>query len=353
MITTKNLSTFTQVSQILLGVVAFIFILYIGQEIILPILFAVIIAIVLNPLVKFLTSKNINRILAIIIALVTAALILFIVTYFISSQIAAFSSDLPKFEKKFTELYHQTLTWISNTFGLEKSKIINWIEKTKDKGFGSSKALLGPLASTISGMLFLFVILPVYTFLILFYKPLFIKFFMKLFPDEKHKSVSEVLVKTKSLIQSYLFGLMIETVIVAVLNSVALLLLGVESAILVGVIGALLNLIPYIGGVIAISLAMIMAITSQPPIYALWVFIVYNVIQLADNHFIVPKIVASKVNINAFISIVVVLIGGALWGVPGMFLAIPLTAIVKIIFDRIDSLKPFGFLLGNDVPEKV
>ena len=143
---------------------------------------------------------------------------------------------------------------------------------------------------------------------------------------------------------------MIETAIIAVLNSVSLLALGVESAILVGVAGALLNLIPYIGGVIAIGLAMIMAITSQPPIYALWVFVIYNVIQLLDNHLIVPKIVASKVNINALISIIVVLIGGAMWGIPGMFLSIPLTAIVKIIFDRIEPLEPIGFVFGNNIP---
>jgi predicted PurR-regulated permease PerM len=343
---------YVKASQILMGLIAFLFIMYIGQGIILPFLFAIIIAIMLNPVVDYLCSKKVNRILAIVIAILGALLILFLLGYFLSSQVAAFSEQFPKFKEKSAELFDQLIGWVSNTFGLNKSEILNWIEKTKEKGLDNSKSLLGPLVITLSGLFLLVILLPIYTFLILLYKPLFLEFIKKLSPKGKTKAVSSIIAESKKLIQSYLSGLLIETGIIAVLNSIALLALGVESAILVGVIGALLNLIPYIGGVFAIGLAMIMAITSQPPIYALWVFIAYNVIQLADNHFIVPKIVASKVNINPLVSIVVVLIGGALWGIPGMFLAIPLTAIVKIIFDRIDSLEPVGYLLGNDIPEQ-
>ena len=350
MILKDQMPFYIKASQILMGLIAFLFIMYIGQGIILPFLFAIIIAIMLNPIVDFLCSKNMNRIIAIILAILAGLLLLFLLGYFLSSQVTAFSDQFPKLKEKSGELFNQLVSWVSQTFGLNKSQVLNWIEKTKDKGLDNSKALLGPLVITISGLFLLAILLPIYTFLILLYKPLFLEFIKKLSPKGKLKPVLSVITESKTLIQSYLSGLMIETGIIAVLNSIALLALGVESAILVGVIGALLNLIPYIGGVIAIGLAMIMAITSQPPIYALWVFIAYNIIQLADNHFIVPKIVASKVNINPLISIVVVLIGGALWGVPGMFLSIPLTAIVKIIFDRIDSLEPIGFLLGNDIP---
>jgi predicted PurR-regulated permease PerM len=76
----------------------------------------------------------------------------------------------------------------------------------------------------------------------------------------------------------------------------------------------------------------------------------YYIVQLIDNNYIVPYIVASKVKINALFSIIVVFIGNALWGIPGMFLSIPLIAIVKLIFDHIDSLKPWGFLLGDTMP---
>jgi predicted PurR-regulated permease PerM len=82
------------------------------------------------------------------------------------------------------------------------------------------------------------------------------------------------------------------------------------------------------------------------------IIICYLVIQFIDNHFLVPYIVSSKVKINALISIVVVLMGGLLWGIAGMFLSIPFVGILKIVFDRVPELKPWGRLLGDDVPTR-
>jgi predicted PurR-regulated permease PerM len=114
----------------------------------------------------------------------------------------------------------------------------------------------------------------------------------------------------------------------------------------------LLNLIPYIGGIIAVAIPMAVAFATRDSAwYAIYVLIIYYIIQVIDNNYIVPKIVASKVKINALFSIIVVIAGNALWGIPGMFLSIPLLAIVKLIFDNVDPLKPWGFLLGDTMPE--
>ncbi|MGB3017745.1 MAG: AI-2E family transporter, partial [Ignavibacteria bacterium] len=135
------------------------------------------------------------------------------------------------------------------------------------------------------------------------------------------------------------------------LNSVGLLILGIEYAILLGIIGALLNIIPYIGGVVSTALPMLVAIVTQDSLISpLLVLAVYLFIQFLDNNFIVPLVVASRVKINALVSIVVVLIFGAMFGISGMFIAIPLTAIVKIIFDRIEPMKPYGLLIGIEIP---
>ena len=205
--------------------------------------------------------------------------------------------------------------------------------------------------STIGSMLVTFFIMPVYVFMIIYYKPLLLEFIARLFPKNLHVMVVEVLTETKSLIQSYLLGLIVEAALVATLNSLALWILGIPYAILIGVIGALLNVIPYIGGVVAVALPMLLAVATRQPIDALYVFIAYMVVQFIDNNLFVPKIVASKVKINALVSIIVVLIGNELWGVPGMFLSIPITAIVKVIFDRVGPLEPFGFLLGDNQPD--
>jgi predicted PurR-regulated permease PerM len=160
----------------------------------------------------------------------------------------------------------------------------------------------------------------------------------------------EVLNESKSLIQNYLIGLLIEAAIVATLNSTLLLLIGIDYAVMIGIICALLNFIPYVGGLIASVMTMIFALVTKSPFAAVLVLGAHLLVQLIDNNFIVPKIVASKVRINALASIIVVLIGGQLAGVPGMFLSIPITAIVKVICDRVESWKPIGFLLGDTMP---
>jgi predicted PurR-regulated permease PerM len=188
----------------------------------------------------------------------------------------------------------------------------------------------------------------------LYYQPLLLDFVHKLFRTIHQTKVTEIIIQVKTLIQRYLLGLVIEAAMVATLNSVALLILGIEYAILMGIIGAFLNVIPYIGGLVAVALPMLVAIaTKSSAWYALYVMIAYYIIQLIDNNYIVPIIVSSKVKINALFSIIVVFVGNALWGIPGMFLSIPLLAIVKLIFDHIDPLKPWGFLLGDTMPPPI
>jgi len=160
----------------------------------------------------------------------------------------------------------------------------------------------------------------------------------------------EILGEAKLLIQSYLVGLMLEAAIVAALDITALLVLGIKYAFLLGILAALLNMVPYIGGLVAIMLPILIVLATKPPIYILYVFIAYMTVQFIDNNLIMPKIVGSRVKVNALVAIVAVFIGGALWGVPGMFLSLPITAIVKVIFDRVEPLQAWGFLLGDNMP---
>lgn len=347
---TIQLPFYLKWAQITLGVIAFFYLMYIGQEIIVPIIFSTILAILLNPLVNLL-SRKINRVISIFLAIVFAAIVLAGLFYFIGSQLAMFSESLPLLKQKFTGYFTDIISWVSHKFNVSTPKIKAWIAETRERGMEGGGAVLGQTLMSVTGTLVVVLLVPVYIFLILFYKPLLLDFIAMCFSSSKHETVKEVLQETRRLIQSYLIGLLLEMAIVAILNSVGLLIIGVEYAILLGIIGAILNLIPYIGGVIAIALPMIMALTTQSIGAAIAVLALYLVVQLLDNNYLVPKIVASKVKINALISIVVVLIGGALWGVGGMFLSIPLTAIFKVICDRVEALKPLGFLLGDTMPE--
>jgi predicted PurR-regulated permease PerM len=336
---------------LLLGLLALLVLLYIARGILIPIVFAVIIAIVLHPVVNFFVRLKINRLFAIVITMILTFLVIAAMGVLLISQATRFGESWPLLVDKFTEILNQAISWASGYFDINPHKIHDWITATRIKLINSSSTGIGQALLGVGSVVVVLFLIPVYVFMLLYYHPLLIDFVRKVFGADNQSRVSEVVTQTKSVIQQYLIGLVIEAVIIAILETATLLIFGIEYALLLGIIGALLNLIPYIGGLVAVALPMIIAIVTKPSgWYAIYILAVYYFIQLVDNNYIVPKIVASKVKINALFSIIVVIIGNALWGIPGMFLSIPLLAIVKLILDHIEPLKPWGFLLGDTMP---
>jgi len=335
--------------MVVIGIYLFFYILWLLQDIIVPFAFAGLIAILLNPVYNRLQQWKVPKIAAILLTILLAVLVLAGILFFLSSQIVQFGDMVPQLKEKTLSLLHQLQQWLSESFGISTKKQMNMV----NEAMNNSKAYVGRTLNTVFGMLSFFVLIPLYVFLLLFYKPLILNFIYEVFEEDNEEQVAEILKETKGAVQSYIVGLMIETSIIAVLNSVALLILGVQYAILLGVIGAILNLIPYIGGVVAILLPVLMSfITKDGFTTPILIVAAYSVIQFLDNNIIVPRVVSSKVSVNALISIIVVLLGGTLWGFSGMFLSIPFVAVLKIIFDRIDELKPWGKLLGDKMPAK-
>lgn len=341
---------FARFTLIIIGLFALFTILYITRSIVVPLVFATIIAIVLYPGVNWLTQLKINRIIAIGIVFLMASLILAAFGTLIARQIQRVSESWPMLSEKFNSIFTQNIADASIRYDIDPQKIYDWIATAKAELITRGSAMIGQSLYVIGNGLVILFLIPVYVFMILYYQPLLHDFIFKLFKDDNHKQVSKMVTQTKVVIQRYLVGLIFEFVIVAALNSAALFMLGIQYAILLGIIGALLNIIPYIGGIISVAIYMFVALVTKSPVYTIYVLAAYSIIQFVDNNFIIPKIVASKVKINALFSIIVVIAGNALWGIPGMFLSIPLLAIVKLIFDNNESLKPWGFLLGDTMP---
>ena len=342
---------YAKVSIICWGLIALAFILFIGHSIIIPIVFSVIVATLLNPIVVFISSFKIHKLIAISITLFLVLIVIVAFGLLMFSQINRFGESWPIIIEKLTEITNQSIIWISGRFDISAQSIIAWIAKTKEEFINSGSSGMGrTILSFGSGIMSLFII-PVYIFMILYYQPILLEFFQKLFGAGSRMAVLEIIYEIKSLIRRYLLGLLLETAIIATLYTTGLLLMGIEYAVIFGIVGALLNLIPYIGSIIAAILPMIMAVVTKPsPWFALLVLALFVFVQFIDNNFIVPKIVASKVKINALISITAVLAFAALWGIPGMLLAIPITGIIKLVFDHIEPLKPWGFLFGDIMP---
>lgn len=338
---------YQKLSMLTLGVVALFYALSAGASIIVPLLFALLLAMLLDPVVSKLRRIRIPRVISIGIAVIFAMSILVGLSYFIVTQAANLKDSLPDMETKLDGFYKEAQRWVARSFDMRYSEVDKAVDTVKDKGMDKTGSMVGQTLTTVGTLFAFFFLLPVFTFLILLYKKLLVGFIERLFSSADQPLVRDVLNNTRTVVQSYLVGLLFEMVIVAALNWIGLTLLGVKYALLLAVLGALLNLIPYIGMIIATLLPMAIALATQEPVVALWVLGLYLLIQFLDNNFLVPAIVASRVEINALVSIVVVMIGGALWGIPGMFLSLPLTAILKVIFDRVPGLQPFGYVLGD------
>ncbi|MFT3793273.1 AI-2E family transporter [Flavobacterium sp.] len=334
-----------------LGLIMALF--YYGQDIIIPLLLALLFAILLRPIVTFLTGKlKLPHVIAAIVAVLIFVTFFVGIFYFISMQVSDMAHDWGKIKQNLNLHFNNLQELVRENFNLskrEQEKIID--DATKDS-MKTGKELVGTTLLSFTDVFMNLILIPIYTFLFLLYRNHFIKFLCKLFKAEHHHRLRDILGQIKVSVQSYILGLLIEMVVVSVLTSLGFMIIGIKYWILLGVITGILNLIPYIGITIAGVISIVASLTGSADLSIIIGVIVVNiVVQLIDNNLLVPMIVSSKVQVNAMVSIVGIIIGGALGGFSGMFLAIPVIAILKVIFDRIEPLEPWGYLMGDDLPK--
>lgn len=325
---------------------------YAGSDILMPVCFAIVLAMLLLPLVNWFIRKKVPGVLSIILAILIASLFVGGILYFLSSQVASFMNDLPAIKEKLTHHLSTLQNWINDQLNISKKEQASAVESATQNMQQGTAAMGTALMGVASGMIML-VLLPIYTFLILYYRKLIHKFLMDVFATRYRTQVQDVLSESETIVQGYMVGLLLEMAIVTILNTAGFLIIGIQYAVFLGLLAAVLNLIPYIGMLIASVICMAVTLTTSDNISDIvWVGAILIIVQFIDNNFIMPYVVSSKVRINALVSIIGVLVGGALAGLSGMFLSIPGIAILKAIFDRVDGLKPWGELLGDDQQTK-
>jgi predicted PurR-regulated permease PerM len=344
---------YIKLAAILLCLISLFAIVYFGQDIVFPLLLSLLFAIILRPIVSFLTKKlRFPYFIAVVFAIVVFVLLFLGIFYFISMQISSMASDWDKIKDNLYFHFQHIQELLRVNFNLSKQEQNEFIKSAKIDSLASGKQMVGSTLSSFTDVLLNLALIPIYTFLFLLYQNLFVNFLIKLYKPELHQKLREVLVQIKLAVQSYVLGLLFEMVAVSVLTTIGLYLIGVQYFILLGIITGILNLVPYIGILFAGALSIVVSLTGSTDLSIILGVIVVNVVvQLIDNNLLVPLFVNSKVQINALVSIVGIIIGNVLGGITGMFLAIPIIAIFKVIFDRIESLEPWGYLLGDDLPK--
>ncbi|HVG16434.1 MAG TPA: AI-2E family transporter [Chitinophagaceae bacterium] len=326
-------------------------IIVIGRDVLTPILMAFFLSIILLPPYRWLRRRGVGEGLSIAFSLLLLIVVVALVAWFFSSQLTALASDFPAIKANVQAHLNSLSGWVGSKFGITAEKQTQMLAEYNDKILNMAGGFLGGAASSVTGILIFIGLLPIYIFLMLFYKNLLIRFVFLWFPKDAHTKVEEVMRESEVIIKSYLVGLLIQITYITILLGGLLIMFGIKHAILIGAIFAVLNLIPYVGALLGNVIGVVLTLSSTQEVTPIFIVIgTIAFVQFLDNNILMPRIVGSKVKINALATIVGVIIAGAIAGISGMFLSLPVIAVLKIVFDRTNNLKQWGVLLGDERP---
>ena len=324
--------------------------LILAKNILIPFTIAVVFTFLLLPVSRRLEHWRFPKVMAILISIVLAFTIFVALLYFFYSQVLSFANDWPVLEKTLTAKWVSFQQFISETFHVSKLEQQVWLKtKIQENASTGGVLVLGIFSATTSFMAS-FALIPIYIFFLTLYKDKFKEFVRLIAKDDKNDHALLVVKKVSVVSQKYLRGIFLDVVILSVLNSTGFLILGLPHAILFGVLASMLNVIPYIGVLIGSILPILMAfLTKDSMTYPLAVLGICFFVQFLDNNFITPYVVGSSVSINPLTATLVLIASALIWGIPGMILCMPLTGMAKVVCDNVDSMRPYGFLLGEEV----
>jgi len=323
--------------------------IYVSKGIILPFFFSILLSSLLMPFYKWLENLGLGRFLSITIPITLAVTLFGALIYFFYLQISGFMQDIPELKLQLGETLEDVKRWIQSNLGISIWSQNQYIEETTRRMKTNSPEIVEKTFFTITEGVSYFIFLPIYSFLLLYHKDTIRKFFMELSTDGNSLKVREILYEAQVISRQYITGLMIEMGLVFTMNCIGFLLLGLKYPFFLALVAAILNVVPYVGMLIAnIFCSLIALTTTGEPATMLWVVGVLGLIQIIDNNILMPLIVGTKVRLNALAIILGVLTAGAVAGIAGMFLAIPVLAVTKLVFERVDSLKPWAILIGDE-----
>jgi predicted PurR-regulated permease PerM len=335
----------------LMGIYFLGMIIIVGKDVINPLVMAFFLSIMLLPIYRWFRRRKLPETISIALSLLILIVVIALVIWFFSSQISRLIADFPQIKANVKVHLASLSSWLDAKTGLSTERQTQLLADQNEKLMNAAGGMLGGAASSITGIFIFVGLLPIYIFLMLYYRNLLLRFVFLWFKPGTHSKVEEVMRETEIIIKSYLVGLLIQITYITVLLGGILFFIGIEHAILIGAIFAVLNLIPYVGALIGNIIGVVLTISSTQelwPIFAVLGTIAF--VQFLDNNILMPRIVGSKVKINALATIVGVIVAGAIGGVSGMFLSLPVIAVLKIVFDRTNNFKQWGVLLGDERP---
>ncbi len=344
----KNWPASVRYSFFILSIILTLYALVEARIFLYPIALGILFAYLLYPIANFLEQNNFPRIVANLISIILGLALVTGAFFFIYKQISGFLEEFPVFKAKALENIDVLETQLGKLFGVEDFRLLDFLRQRVVGLFEAGSTFLNKAFQTTAGTLFRILMLPVFIFLFLYYRTKFAYFILKLVPHEKRFLTITVLREVSRVTSRYMGGMTTVVIILCIVNSLGFLLIGLDFAIVLGVIAALFNFIPYFGTVIGYSVPFGFALLTGDNLYlALQVVIQFVLVQFSENNILTPNIVGGSVKLNPFIIILGLIASALIWGIPGMFIVVPFLAVMRIIASHVDHLHPIAFLLGT------
>jgi predicted PurR-regulated permease PerM len=328
--------------------------LILARTVLVPLALSVFFAYLIYPIVARLEQWGVNRGLSVLVVIFLSLCVISLVILLVSVRISSIDVDLVQVKERVDTKVDDLILLMGDRLGLNSHSLNRFFSRVSESVFSIWESKLGTLFSATTTTIFQIFVLPVYTFFLLYYRTKTAHFILRLVSRKNRGTVIRILREISRIATRYMGGLLMVVFILAVLNSLGLVIIGVPHALLFGIGAAVLNLIPYIGAFVG-GLAPILYVffTQEDPFQMmLQVLLLFLFVQFLENNLFTPGIVGNNIKINPFAIIFSLLVANLIWGIAGMVVVVPFLAIAKTIMRNVDELKPFAFLISDRGVEK-
>jgi len=330
-------------NKILLFTILISVILYFGKEFFVLITFSGLLAMLMTPVSNWLEKRGMTRVFSSLLSVFILLTVVSAIVLLLSAQINNIGKELPQIQLRFEELISDLQSWISDNLGVSSEQLK---DKTSGALPGAGNILTGIVKGTFS-FIGRFILVLVFTFLFVLQRDKYENFVVMLSPENERDETTEMINKISKIAQQYLTGRIIAAFIIGILYIIGFSIIDLKDGLILSAIAALVTIIPYVGALLGGLIPFFMTFINGSFEQSLWVVIIISIVNAIDHYFIEPYIVGGSVSISPFFTILILILGGVIWGLAGIILFLPLLGILKIIFENVEGLKPYAYLIGD------
>lgn len=336
-------------AAILLILTLVVIILIYGKPFFVPIAFAGLLSMLLLPVSKWLQRKGVNNVVSILLSMLAFVGFFALVILFISWQISDIAENASKLEQQVMEKYQQLRQFLSTEYGISAEQQKKMLEEQQKSSSGKMSSTITAVISGFGGFLTNLLLVLVYIFLFMFFRGRIKGFIVRLVPENEKNNALACIHKTQQVAQEYLKGLFLMIIFLWIMYSIGFSVAGVKNAFFFAILCGLLEIVPFVGNLTGTALTLMMSLVQGGDMnVVVGILITYGLVQFIQSYLLEPLVVGSGVSINPMATIVGLVAGELLWGIPGMVLAIPLMGMIKVVFDHIPVMTPYAYLIGQE-----